>query len=92
MKNRLLEFINHPDSRVVELLLTYGANIYECNEKGQSVFHRLGENRNQTLAVATATKLLQMRVVVMSFLNAEDYRSRTALQLACNKRNWSLAK
>lgn len=92
MKNRLLEFINHHDYRAVELLLAYGANVYERNEKGRTVFHKLARSCNYEYAVETATKLFEKRGIITSFLDVEDYRRCTALQLACEKCNWSMAE
>uniref|UniRef100_A0A1I8EPJ7 Histone-lysine N-methyltransferase n=1 Tax=Wuchereria bancrofti TaxID=6293 RepID=A0A1I8EPJ7_WUCBA len=92
MRNRLLEFINHHDYRVVDLLLAYGANIYDRSEKRKSVFHKMTQNNDQQLAIATATKLFEKTVIVPSFIDAEDYRHRTALQLACARCHWKLAE
>ncbi|VDK80530.1 unnamed protein product [Onchocerca ochengi] len=92
MRNRLLEFINHHDYRVIDLLLAYGANIYDRTEKEKSVFHKLAQNNDQQFAIATATKLFEKTVIVPSFIDAEDYRHRTALQLACMRSHWKLAE
>uniref|UniRef100_A0A915Q1N3 RING-CH-type domain-containing protein n=1 Tax=Setaria digitata TaxID=48799 RepID=A0A915Q1N3_9BILA len=92
MRNRLLEFINHHDYRAVDLLLAYGANIYDRTEKGKSVLHKLTENNDQQLAISTAAKLFKSAMIVPSFIDAEDYRNRTALQLACRKCYWELAE
>lgn len=92
MRNRLLEFINHRDYRAVDLLLAYGANVYDRTEKAKTVFHKLTQNNDQELAISNATKLFEKIVVLPSFIDAEDYRHRTALQLACARCHWKLAE
>lgn len=92
MRNRLLEFINHHDYRAVDLLLAYGTNIYDRTEKGKTVFHKLTRNNDQQIAIATATKLFEIATIVPSFIDAEDHRHRTALQLACARCHWKLAE
>ncbi|VBB27221.1 unnamed protein product [Acanthocheilonema viteae] len=92
MRNRLLEFINHRDYRAIDLLLAYGANVYDRTEKAKTVFHKLTQNIDQQFAIATATKLFEKTAIVPSFIDAEDYRHRTALQLACARCHWKLAE
>ncbi|MCP9263817.1 Euchromatic histone-lysine N-methyltransferase 1b [Dirofilaria immitis] len=92
MRNRLLGFINHHDYRAVDLLLAYGANIYDRTEEGKSVFHKLTENDDQQFAIEIATKLFEKTVIVPTFIDAEDYHHLTALQLACMKCQWKLAE
>ncbi|VDN08298.1 unnamed protein product [Thelazia callipaeda] len=90
INGRLLEFIDNISYQVLDVLLAYGTNIYERNKKGETIFHKLADHRDEKYAVTVASKLFENREVVSSFINAGDNLNRTALQIACENSRWEL--